>query len=352
LEVTRLPFGSTQTITVEVWDAQTGGNLIFSEVHPNVKVGFFGELDLLLGSQTNGGIPTSIFPSEASRYLDVVDVSNRPVLIDGRKPFYATAFSLSAGPAGPLGPPGPAGPQGPSGPMGLTGPAGPQGPAGSQGVTGATGPQGIPGPAGPIGPIGPPGSQGVQGPPGSTGGLLGKQEFLTSGTFVVPAGVTRLSAELYGGGGGGDACAPNSFVVNPVGGGGGSYTTSLLSVTPGQTLTVTVGMGGTSPITLNASATSGGDSEILDSTNNILAVAHGGGEATCSANGALATPGAGGTSDPNALISHAGASGNGANAGGGYLVPGFSSSAPFGGGGAGSTTSLTPGQPGYILLIW
>ncbi len=91
-EVTRLPFGSTQTITVEVWDAQTGGNLVFSEVHPNVKVGFLGELDLLLGSQTNGGIPTSVFPSEASRYLDVVDVSNRPVLIDGRKPFYATAF--------------------------------------------------------------------------------------------------------------------------------------------------------------------------------------------------------------------------------------------------------------------
>jgi hypothetical protein len=351
-EVTRLPFGSTQTITVEVWDAQTGGNLIFSEVHPNVKVGFFGELDLLLGSQTTGGIPTSVFPSEASRYLDVVDVSNRPVLIDGRKPFYATAFSLSAGPAGPLGPPGPAGPQGPSGPMGLTGPAGPQGPAGSQGVTGATGPQGIPGPAGPIGPIGPPGSQGVQGLPGTTGGLLGKQEFLTSGAFVVPAGVTRLGAELYGGGGGGDACAPNSFVVNPVGGGGGAYTTNLLSVIPGQTLTVTVGMGGTSPIALNASATSGGDSEILDSTNNILAVAHGGGGATCSANGALATAGAGGTSDPNALISHAGASGNGANAGGGYLVPGFSSGAPFGGGGAGSTTSLTPGQPGYILLIW
>jgi hypothetical protein len=353
-EVTHLPFGSTQTITVEVWDAQTGGNLIFSEVHPNVKVGFFGELDLLLGSQTNGGIPTSAFPSEASRYLDVVDISNRPVLIDGRKPFYATAFSLSAGPAGPQGPPGPAGPQGSSGPMGLTGPAGPQGPAGSQGVTGATGPQGIAGPAGPIGligPPGPPGSQGVQGPPGTTGGLLGKQEFLSSGPFVVPAGVTRLSVELYGGGGGGDNCIPNSFTDNPVGGGGGAYTFTLLSVTPGQTLTVTVGMGGTSPIPLNASATNGGDSEILDSTNNTLAVAHGGGGATCAANGALATAGAGGAMDPNALISHAGASANGANAGGAYFVPGFSSSAPFGGGGAGSGLP-TPGQPGYVLLTW
>jgi hypothetical protein len=354
-EVTALPFGSTQTITVEVWDAQTGGNLIFSEVHPNVKVGFFGELDLLLGSQTNGGIPTSAFPSEASRYLDVVDVSNRPVLIDGRKPFYATAFSLSPGPAGPQGPPGPEGPQGPSGPVGLPGPAGPQGPAGSQGVAGATGPQGISGPAGPIGPsgpAGPPGTPGVQGPPGTTGGLLGKQEFLASGPFVVPPGVTRLSVELYGAGGGGDNCVPSAFVANPVGGGGGAYTSTLLSVTPGQTLTVTVGMGGTSPIVLNASATNGGDSDILDSTNNILAVAHGGGGASCSANGALATSGAGGAMDPNALISHAGASGNGTNAGGGYFVPGFSSSAPFGGGGAGSSNSLTPGQPGYVLLAW
>jgi len=182
--------------------------------------------------------------------------------------------------------------------------------------------------------------------------LLGKQEFLTSGTFVVPAGVTRLSVELYGGGGGGDACVPNNIEVNPVGGGGGAYTSTLLSVTPGQTLTVTVGMGGTSPLLLNASATSGGDSEILDSTNNILAVAHGGGGAACSPNGALATTGAGGAIDPNALISHVGASGSGASAGGGYLVPGFSSSAPFGGGGAGSATSLTPGQPGYILLTW
>lgn len=354
-EATHLPFASTQTITVEVWDAQTGGNLIFSEVHPNVKVGFFGELELLLGSQTNGGIPASAFPSGVSRYLDVVDVTNRPVLIDGRKPFYATAFSLSPGPAGPQGPPGPAGPQGPSGLMGLTGPVGPQGPAGAQGLTGATGPQGIPGPAGPIGPIGlpgPPGAQGLQGTPGTTGGLLGKQEFLASGTFVVPAGVTRLSVELYGGGGGGDTCVPSTLVANLVGGGGGAYTSTLLSVTSGQTLTVTVGIGGTSPIALNASATSGGDSEILDATNNILAVAHGGVGATCSPDGALATAGAGGAIDPNALISHAGPSANGGTAGGGYLVPGFSSSAPFGGGGAGSASSLTPGQPGYVLLTW
>jgi hypothetical protein len=74
LVFSHLPFGSAQTITVQVWDAPTGGNLIFSEVHPNVKVGLFGEIDFVLGSLTTGGIPTSDFPSGASRYLDVLDV--------------------------------------------------------------------------------------------------------------------------------------------------------------------------------------------------------------------------------------------------------------------------------------
>lgn len=62
---TRLPFGSTQTITVQVWDAATGGNLVFSEVRPNTKVGLLGEIDFLLGSLTAGGIPTSAFSSGA-----------------------------------------------------------------------------------------------------------------------------------------------------------------------------------------------------------------------------------------------------------------------------------------------
>ena len=61
LLLSRLPFGSTQNLTVQVWDASTGGNLIFSEVHPNVKIGFLGELDLLLGSLTPGGIPFGHF---------------------------------------------------------------------------------------------------------------------------------------------------------------------------------------------------------------------------------------------------------------------------------------------------
>jgi len=169
LVFSHLPYGSTQTITLEVWDAATGGNLIFSEVQTGVKVGFLGELNFVLGSQTPGGIPVSDFPSGGSRYLDIVDVTNRSVLLNGRIPLYARAFALTPGPAGPQGPPGPQGAQGPSGANGLTGATGPQGPVGSQGQTGAIGPVGPQGLIGPMGVIGPAGATGPQGPAGATG---------------------------------------------------------------------------------------------------------------------------------------------------------------------------------------
>jgi Collagen triple helix repeat (20 copies) len=169
LVLSRLPFGSSQTITLEVWDAPAGGNVVFSEVHANLKVGLFGVLNFILGSQTAGGIPNGTFPAGAARYLDVVDASNQSVLTAGRQPFYATAFSLSPGLAGPQGPAGPEGPQGLSGPAGPSGPPGSQGPAGAPGLPGATGPQGAPGPAGPVGAAGPAGPQGSGGATGAIG---------------------------------------------------------------------------------------------------------------------------------------------------------------------------------------
>lgn len=138
-EITRLPLGSTQTITVQIWDAAPGGNLIFSEVRPGTKVGLLGEIDFLLGSLTNGGVPTSAFPSGASRYVDVIDVTGRSVLLAGRRPLYADPFALAPGPQGAAGPVGPPGPQGPSGANGLSGGPGPVGPQGAVGPQGPTG---------------------------------------------------------------------------------------------------------------------------------------------------------------------------------------------------------------------
>jgi Carboxypeptidase regulatory-like domain len=144
--LSKLPFGSTQNVTVQVWDAATLGNMVFSEAHPGVKVGLLGNLDLVIGSltmtPTPGGIPSSAFPAGASRYLDVVDANNNSVLFNGRKPLYANAFALTPGPAGAQGIPGPKGDKGdlgigiPGG-AGATGAVGPQGPSGPRGLAGA-----------------------------------------------------------------------------------------------------------------------------------------------------------------------------------------------------------------------
>jgi hypothetical protein len=69
--------------------------------------------------------------------------------------------------------------------------------------------------------------------------LGGAQMFTASGTFTVPAGVSRVLAEVWGGGGGGSG-------TNGGSGGGGGYSRRVVGVTPGSSVTVTVGTGGAS----------------------------------------------------------------------------------------------------------
>jgi len=284
----------------------------------------------------------------------------------------ATGATGPAGPAGAIGPVGPQGAQGlkgDTGATGATGPAGPVGPIGPQGQTGNTGPMGATGgagpagpvgPAGPTGPTGPTGSQGPAGPPGA--GLNGRQEFQAAGTFVVPTGVSRLSVELYGAGGGGALVPCNGGG----GGGGGAYTNTILPVQEGQILTIMVGAIGRAGTTAVPAGGNGGDTQVLDANNTLLAFAQGGGAGqpypppgvTCGTN----VPGAaGGAPDLNAAISHSGPSApsvfspnnNGAV---GYLVPGFpfQQNGQFGGGGAGAffPQNVQAGQGGYAQLSW
>lgn len=69
------------------------------------------------------------------------------------------------------------------------------------------------------------------------------QECKSSGTFVVPQGVTKIDYTVVGGGGG--AAGVNGS-KNSSGGGGGGYVTSVYnySVTPGQNIPVVIGAGG------------------------------------------------------------------------------------------------------------
>ncbi|MBO0695065.1 MAG: tail fiber domain-containing protein [Verrucomicrobia bacterium] len=111
--VTNYPRRTTQSVIVQLWDAPTAGNLVFSESQPNVSADDDGNLSLVFGSQTPNGLDPTIFPSGASRYLDVIDGATQlSVLTNGRIALNATAFALTPGPEGPQGPAGPQGPPG------------------------------------------------------------------------------------------------------------------------------------------------------------------------------------------------------------------------------------------------
>lgn len=78
------------------------------------------------------------------------------------------------------------------------------------------------------------------------GTIPNMQVFNTNGTFTVPAGVTRIMVEVWGGGGAGggtNECCPYPSYPSG-GGGGGGYGRSILVVTPGINYTVTIGAGG------------------------------------------------------------------------------------------------------------
>jgi len=74
------------------------------------------------------------------------------------------------------------------------------------------------------------------------------QLFTSSGTFTVPAGITKLKITAFGGGGGGSS---NN-------GGLGGAGVALVTVTAGASYTVTIGSGGNGAAYTNAGATAGG----------------------------------------------------------------------------------------------
>lgn len=74
----------------------------------------------------------------------------------------------------------------------------------------------------------------------------GRSAFTSSGTFTVPAGVRSINIHCTGGGGGGGIGYAKRSIYEGGQGGGGGYTayTNNISVSPGNTVTVTVGAGG------------------------------------------------------------------------------------------------------------
>ncbi len=65
--------------------------------------------------------------------------------------------------------------------------------------------------------------------------------FTSSGSFTVPDGVTKIQIELWGGGGGGGGGSEGNTGQT---GGKGGYLKNIIEVTPGHTISVTIGSGG------------------------------------------------------------------------------------------------------------
>jgi hypothetical protein len=146
------------------------------------------------------------------------------------------------------------------------------------------------------------------------GGATGQsgQVFTSSGTFTIPTGVNAIKVTALGGGGGGATGSPGNNSGGQGGGGGGLVTKYLTGLTPGLTLSVTVGAGA-------GAGGTGGTSSVASGTQSITTVSATGG-----------TRSGGGGSGADLVIT--GPSGNG---GGSFQVEG-SFFQLFGGNGAGS----------------
>ena len=160
------------------------------------------------------------------------------------------------------------------------------------------------------------------------------QQFTSTGssTFNVPTGVTSVRVLVVGAGGGGGANIGG-------GGGAGGVVKGNTPVTPGGTVAVTVGTGGSRVNGRNVTAPSGGNS----SFGSITAIGGGGG-------------GGGGSDGEAPAASHSGRPGGSGGGGGGYIstqTAGSSTQSPSGGltgygsnGGIGNTNHAGGGGGG------
>jgi hypothetical protein len=157
-------------------------------------------------------------------------------------------------------------------------------------------------------------------------GFAQTQTFTTSGTFTVPAGVTNVTVEAWGGGGAGGGCTTLNRSTGG-GGGGGTYTKNTsITVTPGASIAVTIGSGGTGVSAANGNP---GGTSTFASTIPVTAIGGNGGnvnDATTPLNGLGATFATGMTY-------------NGGAGGLGNATSETSGTSGGGGGGAGSTGS-------------
>ena len=174
-----------------------------------------------------------------------------------------------------------------------------------------------------------------------------------SGSFTVPANVTKLSVDMCGAGGGGGG---GSDYGSGGGGSGGWYTNEVVNVTPGQVLSYSIGSGGTG----SSTGAAGGNT-----TFGSLTCTGGAGGSRGSwgnsgtpngvdgQNGSLYT-GAGGVAGQGGTSPHGSGGKGGIGGGPGSTGPAGSAGSGYGSGGGGGCNNANGGNGtgGYIKIRW
>lgn len=162
------------------------------------------------------------------------------------------------------------------------------------------------------------------------------QTFTSNGTFTIPAGIRAVKVTVIGAGGAGGGSSTTNWGSG--GGSGGTGIKYLSGLTPGNTIAVAVGVGGTG--VANATGNAGTDSSISSGTQTITTVTAKGGSGGLNAGGAQ-PGGNGGAIGTNGDINVGGQQGGNstANTFGGVGAP----SSMGGGGGAVGNAAGNPG---------
>lgn len=190
--------------------------------------------------------------------------------------------------------------------------------------------------------------------------LRGMQVYSAAGTstFIVPDGVFAIRGRVCGGGGSGGGSTASG---TGGGGGAGGYAEGLFAVTPGQSISITVGAGGAA-VTSGNNGNPGGSSSI---GAFMSATGGNGGASPTSAAGALGGVGSGGSinlyggfgTDGWSSGTGTGGSGGASYFGGGLRASAnisLTNAAPGSGGGAiyaGNTGGMA-GVAGIVILEW
>ena len=186
------------------------------------------------------------------------------------------------------------------------------------------------------------------------------QAFTSSGSFVVPAGVTRVKATVIGGGGGG-----GTHSVYPAGGGGagGQAVKVIAGLVPGTAYAVTVGGAGV-PTSSPGNGGNGGSSSFAafvsatggaGGSGGTVMVNQGGGAGGTASGGDVNYSGSYGTDA--VTVANRGGDGGGPGAGRGTtgLIQGISATGWGGGGGGGGSSGTVGAQggnggPGLVII--